>query len=1160
MSGCRLGDLWILNIDSMTWNKPQLNGPTPLPRSLHSATLIGKRMFIFGGWVPLVMDDVKVATHEKEWKCTNNLATLNLNTSTWETPSLDVLEDAVPRARAGHCAVNIHNRLWIWSGRDGYRKAWNNQVCCKDLWYLEADKPTVPGRVQLVRASTNSLEVCWGSVPQADAYLLQIQKYDMPPTATAAGATAPVSNITPITTASSLPSIATGQLLGHGQATLPTSSIQMLPASASPITSQITSPTGISTTNTPTIIRMAPALTPGTATGAKLPTPVQGANIVRVRAPGTTTQQINVLGATGQVIKTQTSNIPTTQNQGMSGIAALAAAAAATSKITTPGAQTISSTGGQAIKIIQQGPHGQLITPQGVKVRPVGSTGISNFTTAQTAVIGGQTFRLASPSGGTLLKTASGATIASQGGKQIILQKQGVGMGATGQPQIVTLVKTASGMQVATLPKTNVLQGGQTVIGAQAMSSPGLQKTAAIATSPQIIQTQAGKTIPQGATIVKLINAQGTPTGQTAKLVTNMITMGSNVVTTAKPTAVLASNMQPNRQIVTPGRQTIVLNKGATGGTQFRGPQGQQIIMVSSAGGLKSMQAMTSTVSAAAGSNTTTTGSLTTQQGVKMIVLSSGQMAQTTGGKPIMVSMSQDTTNKTVTVPNASPGGKPVTIQMPTGGNQGKTLTLMPGTTSNANVEVTKAASSDLPNVSTDTGNSTVKTSTLENAGQVDGSIEAPGSITTEANDGGEINMFRTQVDGDPGEEDENMEQSEEPGITDGPLDPNSGVNDQPNEMETGPQEEANNKEGQNGVEDTSPVEDNEKTNILSGLNSKDEDLEQKAATPDEVQEKNEQDKNAEMDGASALAALASAVEGSVTNLSDETEKLGESEKNNSSTAEIQKESSPEHQNSNPNIVKEDNASNTNGVKNTNTNESNDTLEEKKPAEKWFDVGIIKSTTCTVSSFYISNGKDSGDVDIEGDENILKKLDLKPGQAYKFRVAGINSCGRGPWSEVSAFKTCMPGFPGAPSAIKISKSNDGAHLSWEPPSLSTGDIIEYSVYLAVKSAATSTGAGASKTVSSSPNQLAFVRVFCGSQAQCVVPNSSLGAAHIDTTTKPAKIFRIAARNEKGYGPATQVRWLQDLSSPAISGRSGGVTIKRAGDDLKSAGSKVTKIQ
>ena len=76
-------------------------------------------------------------------------------------------------------------------------------------------------------------------------------------------------------------------------------------------------------------------------------------------------------------------------------------------------------------------------------------------------------------------------------------------------------------------------------------------------------------------------------------------------------------------------------------------------------------------------------------------------------------------------------------------------------------------------------------------------------------------------------------------------------------------------------------------------------------------------------------------------------------------------------------------------------------------------------------------------------ETLAKKLELQPGTAYKFRVAGINACGRGAWSEISAFKTCLPGFPGAPSAIKISKSTDGAHLSWEPPSTSTGDIVEY---------------------------------------------------------------------------------------------------------------------
>lgn len=38
----------------MTWTKPKIDAGPPLARSLHSATLIGKRMFVYGGWVPLV--------------------------------------------------------------------------------------------------------------------------------------------------------------------------------------------------------------------------------------------------------------------------------------------------------------------------------------------------------------------------------------------------------------------------------------------------------------------------------------------------------------------------------------------------------------------------------------------------------------------------------------------------------------------------------------------------------------------------------------------------------------------------------------------------------------------------------------------------------------------------------------------------------------------------------------------------------------------------------------------------------------------------------------------------------------------------------------------------------------------------------------------------
>lgn len=50
-------------------------------------------------------------------------------TMNWDDTCITSFEGQLPCARAGHCAVGINTRLYVWSGRDGYRKAWNNQVC-----------------------------------------------------------------------------------------------------------------------------------------------------------------------------------------------------------------------------------------------------------------------------------------------------------------------------------------------------------------------------------------------------------------------------------------------------------------------------------------------------------------------------------------------------------------------------------------------------------------------------------------------------------------------------------------------------------------------------------------------------------------------------------------------------------------------------------------------------------------------------------------------------------------------------------------------------------------------------------------------------------------------------------------------------------------------
>ncbi|KAJ1363169.1 hypothetical protein KIN20_022966 [Parelaphostrongylus tenuis] len=689
MNGNRLGDLWILDLDSMTWDNPLIDGIPPTPRSLHTANLVGHRMYIFGGWVPLSEQDSEGEV--KGWKCTNDLSCLNLNSMVWESTS-HVFDENLPRARAGHCSVVINGRIYIWSGRDGYRKAWNNQVCCKDMWYLETSVPGTPSRVQLVRASVAGLEVSWGSLPTAEAYLLQLHKYDA--------------------------NIGTHKIL-EDEASRPIAGV-----------------------------------------GKPQSLPSQKLMLQRATTSGGVMKVVRTSGA-----------------------------------------------GQQLLRVVRQVPG--------------------------------------HPGSYTLPNTIKSATNT----KAIFFSKAGAQQ------------------------KVMYVQGGVPV------------------GSPAVVLTRGGPT--------------------------------------------LGEVDQPSTLPLAPHQQSSI----STQGTTYTAP-------------------------------------------------------------------SNSRHHDEAALPQNLFDELPTEEQSPPSPPKQRT------------------EENNLP------------TPVQPDPPQLSDHPPRPSS---------------QEAPQDPQCSFESSELTEPQSMV--PADPTQGASDSKSVQDPTEKQEYHH----NSVDEKAAVNDPENSVIAMDAQS---------------------------------SSLKEHVHGEMSSLPTD-----------------------------PPLVTE----NFQPLRGDTCRESERFRYANFSVTRYSHITFLHGDQSLESTY----GTDFEVGMHAGQVSFLQKAELEPGTAYRFRVAGINSIGRGPWSEVSAFKTCLPGFPGAPSSIKITKGQDGAQLTWEPPQNVAGRISEYSVYLAVRN-----------TSGASDNQLAFMRVYVGAEPECIVNQSNLAAAYVDQSAKPAIIFRIAARNEKGYGPATQVRWLQDqkpmLAQPPVS--------------------------
>ncbi|KAH8272502.1 hypothetical protein KR044_012137, partial [Drosophila immigrans] len=1201
MSGCRLGDLWLLDTDSMTWEKPRTRGQAPLPRSLHSSTMIANKMYVFGGWVPLVINDTK-ATTEREWKCTNTLAVLDLDSMTWENITLDTVEENVPRARAGHCAVGIQSRLYVWSGRDGYRKAWNNQVCCKDLWYLEVTKPLYAVKVALVRASTHALELSWTATTFAAAYVLQIQKIEQ----SQAVATKPSCQNQSQSLISQTSSAATAN-------STTVSDVTESPPSASIGKSTISQSNGSS---------------------ADLVDPAVKTPIPLVQSASTTTNvqpQISIISSTGvtsataAVVANSLQKFRTGLNKMTTGITSLPPTTIDTSNLAVarPVTSTIASsnivlttpqTSAGTLRIIPAGVTST--TCQALRMATTTYSSSSNSAPITTTMLKtsqpSATVQLSSLSSSTTSSAATTTTSAtSLGGKQYFIQKP---LTLTSNVQLQFVKTSTGGMAVQTLPKVNFNIAKGHASHAQAISICNQQLPTASTQIQVISQPHQQKSIVAG-NVLKLVSPHSVAGGKLIMKNSNILQMGkmtSNMMG-GKPAFVIT-----NKQGAPIGNQQIII---VTTGSSIRTVPGPGVMTSAGSSSISSHGASIVSFVGSTGSTTTATAIprtvLSSPSNVKMVRnIAGGSSTATTAGRPItltlpttsgaaassVVNKPQLTTHKLQQKTAVYIGGKPVTVMStnstginitssPVGvGTGSNKLVMLPGAAAAAaarkgfvNIFNTGASNNVGPRsltLATTARSATTSSATVkptfniqltekDNSGAADKLAESacidadPMDDIIEQLDGaGDLTIKSKKDAADNFQDNENDDDNDAIGSSTSiaALSVNTGT--ATTQEDTGIVATADNNIKPEVVDDVSDVSsttdvcksnsiDNTVANIydilpyqyqfqpkVAGTVTTDSEFNKPTASETEAANILTTIKSGEVKGTGGCGLFKDSKISttSESNADQIPPMVIQRQKSNvddshlealASAAVLQAASAGSVQASRSLLDGGSSISQLNSI-NYKSNEqlksNNNNNISSDESDKWHTVGIFKELSHTVTNYIDYNSFTGSLLDNIDAENLpdltqYPRISLDPGTAYRFRLAALNTCGRGEWGEISSFKTCLPGFPGAPSAIKISKDiKEGAHLTWEPPpAQKTKEIVEYSVYLAVKPT--------TKDKVISP-QLAFVRVYVGAANQCTVPNASLSNAHVDCSNKPAIIFRIAARNQKGYGPATQVRWLQ----------------------------------
>eukprot|EP00741_Cyanophora_paradoxa_P009306 tig00000144_g9014.t1 len=124
-------DFHVLDLTEMTWSQPVIHGVAPSERWGNSATLVGNKVIVFGGYS---------RSSSGIGRCFNDLFVFDIATMSWEAPGVT---GEPPSERTGHSATLVGNRLYLIGGASA------GDHCFNDVHIFDIEKRHwwKPGRI-----------------------------------------------------------------------------------------------------------------------------------------------------------------------------------------------------------------------------------------------------------------------------------------------------------------------------------------------------------------------------------------------------------------------------------------------------------------------------------------------------------------------------------------------------------------------------------------------------------------------------------------------------------------------------------------------------------------------------------------------------------------------------------------------------------------------------------------------------------------------------------------------------------------------------------------------------------------------------------------------------------------------------------------------------